>query len=200
MNSIESPAITIRPHHVLSEDVRDALARRQSACLLAEEHVRRMGFLRAWPYRNSINQCGPIGYYSDVLGITHQDRQKFQRALEDFFTKLQELPDDSYAHLDLKPDGMCRACAIGKHCSATNYESESSPRSTVEGERTYLDHIRQELEKKGYILGVDFTVQPTTHTFYDLEGRTLSDPEEGIPQNIIFDSLIVRVSALRDIS
>lgn len=132
--------------------------------------------------------------------MEYESRQKHQRAVEDFFVKLQILSDDSFAHLDLKPDGMCKACVIGKHCSGTNYRSLLTPRSTVISELNCLNVIRQKLESRRHVMGVDFTTQPTTHTLFDLGGKTLNDPSEGKPVSIIFNSMIVKVSALRDIS
>lgn len=187
-------SITIRPHHVLLDSVRDALTRRRRAPVIAERCTSRLLNLMI------ISGDDLSGYYSDVLGVAYQGWQEFQRAAEDFFTRLQDLPDDSFAHLDLKPDGMCEACVIGRHCSGTNFITNFPSGSTVQSELNCLRQIRQTLELKGYVMGVDFTTQPTTHRLYDFGGRTLNTHPAGEPKIIAFNSMIVQVIALRDIS
>ena len=189
------PSTTIRPHHLLwNFTVRDAL--RGNLTSLQRIITAK---LDAESLRNKTLQTqDPTGYYADVIGNSATDMETYQEKYKDFLALLTNLPYDSFVHLDIKPDGLCNSCIIGKHCTATNYKSDSGPSGdTVADETRGLMQIFQKLEQSGCELGKDFFVRQTTHTIYDLHGQSLKDAREATPKKVVFNSIVVRTNALR---
>lgn len=189
-----SPAIaaTIRPHHALDEHVRVALTGYEDPASLAKKFTSGL-LLGNRKYGDS------SGYYHDVLGKAQEGLPRFEKLACDYFSKLRHLPDDSWIHLDIKRDEICRGCFIGLHCSGTRYQSVFPPRDTEKSESYCLDMIRLKLELGGYAEDVDFINQETIHRLFDFDGNTINQPR-GKLAIISFNSIVVKTSALRFIS
>ncbi len=191
INESAQPAMTIKPHHLLQREVWGAL-RGEMPGLLADGVTSCM-------VSNKMLANNDYGYYSDVIGEADISGERYKHALELVLNKLATLPNDVVIHLDLQPDEMCKSCIVGRHCTATNYRSEYPPRNVLEGERKILSQILAQLVEEKFKPGIDFVAKPTTHTFYDFEGRPLNSPQESTPVNVVFNSLLVRAGALRQI-
>ncbi len=183
--------LTIRAHHFMFPYVRATFARRRNPSRLATELVSNLMVAREQAEENS-------GYHADVLGVTEEDTDRFQKGLADFLQQIRDLPDRAFVKLGLQPDGICRSCNVGRHCLSTNYRSLNPPHCVVEAEEMSLRRIHAELERAGK-RSEDFFHCSTVHTLYNLDGQALNQAVEGVPETIIFDSLVIKAEILRKI-
>lgn len=193
------PSLTMRPHHFFKPFVRDALRRKRNSkeIKLVNGKVNYISvFIPESPtfFPYSIDQRN---YWRDVFGKTEADKNRFQAAMEDYLTALWKLPDQSFIHLDLQPDGICKATCIGKHCTAVYVRGEKI--DPFNGERHELSNIAFKLKDAGYKLGEDFIHRETSNILYDYYNRSLSTRKPVAPETVVFNSLIVRTGALRRI-
>lgn len=190
-----TPSIVIRPHHFWMPYTQKALLGTVEPDALASFRV--MQLLEE-------DQVTDPAYIKDLIGEESSNTQRYSEGLTTYYSQLRDLPDESFVQLDIQPDGLCKACVIGRHCNTTNYASYAIFSYFIanisDAENLNLKRIRDKLKRGGYRKGVDFTDRPTTHTLYDFKGRDLGDSAEGVPQDVTFNSLIVRVGVLRDIA
>lgn len=182
-------AVAIRPHHLRLDDLWDALEGKKDPVTLAEEVVAK-----------SVKQAeegDPSGYYADLLGEDLKCVEQYKGGLIAFYTTLQQLHDGALIHIDLQPDGMCKACAIGKHCLSTNFKLGGYDIDTFSLEKRDLESFRDHLQERGFIPGKDFFVLPTRHTLYNLRGGTFLRSSASEPSIVQLDSLIVPVGVMR---
>ncbi len=183
------PAIVLKPHHFSNNAVWGIL-NGETPRLLA-------GKARSYRVSKKKSSAEDNGYWSDVLGETDPFQERYRDNMEQFLNQIIQLPNHAVVHLDLQPDGICKNCAAGKHCMGTNYKTENPPMDTLRGETAALNLILSKLEKYEFRPGIDFIAKPTAHTLYDFEGRALNSPEEPTPISAEFNSLLVRIGALR---
>ena len=177
------PIISIKPHHLTnnSEVQKALIPEGKSEALL-------------FP---SPKTHADMAYMADLMGTTRIGKKEYEAKTKDYLNQLRDLADDTFIHIDLARDGVCKAACVGKHCTATNYRSGSSPMSTLYIEMYKTKMIREHLERLGYKEGDDFISKITEHVLYDLHGETLDTPNKGTPTPVKFDSLVVRTPALR---
>ena len=189
------PALTMRPHHFFKPFVRNALQRHNGGGIkLVDGRVTLIDSLKRSRFSNTIDQAN---YLRDVLGNTEKDRKKFQAGEEDYLTRLWELPNESFIHLDLQRDGICKAACIGAHCTGLYIRGEQI--DNFNGEINSLLNIERKLKEAGYKLGEDWAYKETFTTLYDYEHRSLRTRGQVTPVTVNFPSLIVRAGALRKI-
>lgn len=195
-----TPSLTMRPHHFFKPFVRDALRRRGNS-----REIKLIDGRVSWinlhvPSENITFFPIPIdqrNYFKDVFGKTEADRERFQAATEDYLTRLWKLSDQSFIHLDLQPDGICKATHVGKHCTAAYVREEKI--DPFNGERHSLANIEFKLKEAGYKLGEDFVYRETSNILYYYDHRSLNTKKPVVPETVVFNSLIVRAGALRKI-
>ena len=190
VNTIK-PALTLRPHHIPMYHVSRAIQKLDTPERVAKAVVE--GQIRESPKWNK-------AYVQDIYqGVSESDKAYVIDNLTKGFSLIQSLPDETYVHLDISPDIICNSfCGSRRHCRATNYRGNFAPCYIPGSEAIYLGRIRRDLERAGYILGRDFFEKQTTHTLEDLGGNMLDHSEKGPEKVVLFNSLIVRTSALRD--
>ncbi|MDP2637945.1 MAG: hypothetical protein Q8P26_02710 [Candidatus Levybacteria bacterium] len=190
------PSLTMRPHHFFKPFVRDALRRKRNSkeIKLVNGRVNCKTFI---PENISFFPVDQRNYFRDLVGKTKADKNRFQSAIEDYLTALWKLPNQSFIHLDLQADGICKATYGGKHCAAIYVRGEKI--DPFNGERHQLSNIVFKLKDAGYKLGEDFIHRETSSILYDYDHRSLSTRKPVVPKIFIFDSLIVRTGALRKI-
>lgn len=187
-----TPELSVRPHHIIEvSTVRAALNRRRNPQLLSVEFMTHMGIVR-------VMETIP-GYSKDVMGTTAKEAEIVREGIEAYFQRLYDLPDEAFIQLDLEKDDLCRSCTHGQHCTATNFQAIDPGRRLVEPkELAHVYRIREDLERAGYRENRDFKTKMTQHTIHDYGGEVLSDEASSVPRDVLFDALIVRVGALRD--
>lgn len=196
-----TPSLTMRPHHFFKPFVRDALRRRGNS-----QEIKLVDGRVSWinlhaPSENITFRPIPIdqrNYFKDLFGKTEADRKRFQAATEDYLTRLWKLPDQSFIHLDLQPDGICKATHVGKHCTAF-YVRGVTKIDVFTGERNVLANIEFKLKEAGYKLKKDYIYRETSNIVYDYDRRSLNTRKPVAPVTFVFNSLIVRTGALRRI-
>ncbi|MBI4096139.1 MAG: hypothetical protein HY425_00290 [Candidatus Levybacteria bacterium] len=112
-------------------------------------------------------------------------------------TALWNLPNQSFIHLDLQPDGICKSACFGKHCTGLYIRGLIG--DIFNSEKIRLLSIERMLKEAGYKLGDDYEHKETSVILYDYEGRSLRTRKQPTPVAVTFDSLIVRTGALRKI-
>lgn len=197
-----TPSLTMRPHHFFKPFVRDALRRRGNS-----QEIKLVGGKVSWikPFmvpKIRYTRFFPVpidqrNYFNDFLGKTEADRKRFQAKVEDYLTRLWKLPDKSFIHLDLQPDGICKATHIGKHCTAAYVRGEKI--DPFNGERHLLANIEFKLKEAGYKLGEDFVYRVTSNILNYYDHRSLNTRKPVVPETVVFNSLIVRTGVLRKI-
>lgn len=191
-------SLVLVPHHFVQIDaIRQAMLGISDPQALAAGTVQAMVDLRS-KYKDT------DGYFADTIGKTQEERQKFEDTCVQAFQKIEALPDESKIHFDLPPDDFCSGCAVGTHCSATNYDSELSDYpyliDAVDIEDFYLNELRKLLGEEGFLENVDFKNITTKHTLVDFDGNKLNRPPK--QTNIItveFNSLIATTASIRKI-
>ena len=194
------PSLTMRPHHFFTPFVRDALRRKRKSKEIKLINGRVNHINVFVPKNTKFFPPYPTdrrNYFRDAYGKTEADRKRVQTATEDYLTALWKLPDQSFIHLDLQPDGLCKATYGGKHCTAFYVRGEKI--DPFNGEGHQLRNIEVKLKDAGCKLGEDFIHRETSTILYDYDHRSLSTRKPVVPQTVIFDSLIVRTGALRKI-
>jgi len=74
-----------------------------------------------------------INYIEDLFGKTDKSRDEFTRKLLKNFELFISLPDDYPAKItDGFPDGICEACANGKHCKQVSAVEIQHPGNMLE--------------------------------------------------------------------
>lgn len=189
------PSVSLRPHHVFDSRTQDAIAERKNfvpVLLRTSLHVP--------PIILAVLATDPSGYMDDVWGKNIGNIFSHQRTINEFFDQLCNLSGQDVIHLDLQPDGICKSCVVGKHCSGTNYKSLfCRPSNTMENEKDCLSEICSALRSNGFKEGKDFIFRPTTHILFDFLGKDLKDQNDPRQITIKFNSMLVKVSALRKI-
>lgn len=104
----------IRGHHLwaFAELLRTTL----SPSELAERVVEGIQYLRIERNEQPTEELD-LEYIGDVLGTNPEQRDHFRKVQEDEFRKFLELPDDFPVEITTGKDALCKACAIGEHCS-----------------------------------------------------------------------------------
>jgi len=187
------PSAFIKPHHFFFTPLRAALEGYATPEQATANILIILGV-------NDSNRRDPTGYWSDLYGTTDANKQQFATGIQKYFTELYELPDSSSIHLDLQPDGLCKSCVGGKHCTATNFRSIRFPHCKATAEARHLGDIRRMIESAGHREGQDYIIKKTTHTLYDMGNKYINTPVAGKPLRVVFNSLIVNTGALRNTS
>lgn len=187
------PVLSIRPHHFLRKDIKCALLNRAAPADLAEAEIPLLLFetliMKMEDYRR------------DFFGsATEEEQGRITQALERYLADLGKLSDDQYVSLDPSPDGLCKSCIVGRHCTATNFAGDVSSQNPLAQESEIVEKEVGNLELFRYKEGVDFFRKPIVITLYDLGGRSFNSPEPGEARATMFNSLVVRVGPLRRIA
>lgn len=119
-----------------------------------------------------------------------------------FFEMLNGLSDNTVIQLDSGQDGLCAACPVGKHCSATNYTSGGHHDEAEKSERKALRRIRKELLKKGFQQEIDFKLIEAETTMLDYQSKHLwtTPIEDATPITVVSDAMLLKMGALRQIA
>lgn len=192
-----SPSVTILPHHLFQSD---AIARAFMGTLdplLSTQQA----YMELDALRKTSND--PDGYFTDLLGTTQKESDIFQSNNAAFLQQIKDLPRNSTVHIDLAPDGLCKGCAIGAHCTATNmlmlgHTDKLELIKPLELEKKYINTLRQMLVDRDFLDGVDYKKLITHHVLIDFEGNLLNKPPKNpkiIP--VDFNSLLVKTTAMR---
>jgi hypothetical protein len=185
-----TPYVSIRPHHLLYQSV---IQKAISGKEISNKVILR--YLLSKRGRED-----PSGYHEDVFGTKWSDIAVRMRSEKTFYDLLRDLSDEAVVQLDLKPDGLCRACRIGRHCTGTNFEGPNQTAdSTAQGEYRALVQIRSSLERGGYREGKDFVFKLTPYVLFDFGGKNLKENSSPQPLNVNFNSMLVKMGALRGI-
>lgn len=187
------PAANLRPHH-FGTSVKSALEPGKTP---------RNTVLNRLMYRAS-QHMDQTGYFNDIVGKNKDELGDFRRSQMNFLNLLHSLPENAVIQFDIKPDGICSSCKIGEHCTATNLRTKPKPipllrKDWAKWEEGKLDKIKRDLVKNGFKEGKDFKFKTTRHVLYDYGGKTLNEVSDPIPQDSIFNSMLVKVSALKGI-
>lgn len=188
-----TPELSVRPHHLIQlQSIRAALNRRRDPQIISEEFMKHTQITK-------MTQIIP-GYAEGIMGTTAEEAEKTREGVEAYFQRLYNLSDDAFIQLDPSEDDLCKSCINDQHCTATNFQAiEPGTRLVDELERNYIFRIRGDLERAGYKEDKDFRTKGTKHTLFDYNGEILSDEAISTPREVLFDALIVRVGALRDL-
>lgn len=193
-----APDISLRPHHFTNPDVRAAIGNKTRPKISRTDL-----FLRGGQIFERATERFSGGYFKDVTGTTSEDFSRFQLSEKDFLDRLSQLPDDAVVCLDIKPDELCNSCVIGKHCIATNVRTKTWPAPAIDRvkqEAETLDKIQKDLVKKGYQEGNDFIFKSADHVVFDFGGKQLNQVTNPTPSNITFNSMLVKMAALREVA
>jgi len=179
--------IAIRPHHFMSKDTWKALLGTEDPNEIARTRVGKYNFHNP-------------GYAADLLGYDGEGRQSLQDGLAAYYTQLGSLSNESTILFDLKPDSMCAAACIGRHCSGTQYIGEMhAGQNTDYVELMITGQIIMLLLNAGFVIGKDYDrLRPAEHVLFDFRGENLSTPTVPRPTVVEFPALVARTGALRD--
>lgn len=186
------PSIATRPHHVrihMGNKFRNLL-QLYSPINLAIALISSVKYLKEH-----------VSYQQDAWGTfgTPEYRES-EQAKKSFEDELKNLPDSAVAQLGLPMDIICNACPIGKHCTATNYESLGRHVDYVALEETELGAIHKKLLAKGFQEEVDFKLLPATETLLDYQGQNLwTNTQPPVPKVVEYNAILVRMGALRKV-
>ena len=188
-----TPELSVSPHHIIQlQSIRSALNRQRDPRTISEEFMEHTQITK-------MKQIIP-GYAEGIMGTTAEEAENTREGVEACFQRLYDLSDDAFIQLDLSEDDLCRSCVNDQHCTATNFQViKPGSRLVDELERNYIFRIRGDLERAGYKEDKDFRTKVTHHTLFDYNGEILSDEATSTPREVLFDALIVRVGALRDL-
>lgn len=192
-----SPSVTILPHHLFQNDeIGEAFRGTVNPDLST--------FLTIAFYQGLRKTSGdPDGYVKDVVGKTKKEAIAFKNNNIAFLRQINDLPENSTSHITFPVDGLCKGCAVGAHCTATNvlmidqlgnWELQNS----LKIEMNYIKILRQRLEDNSFSEGTDYKKLDIYSTLVDFEGNPLNNPPKNpklIP--VEFPSLLVKTTALR---
>lgn len=188
------PSANLRPHHAFKSYTQAVLLGNADPEQLAKRLTADLMILQG--------QGDPTGYLFDVLSDNPTDEETHVERLTEHFQNLSALPDESYIHIDLAKDGMCKACIFGNHCMATNViagRTIKDLRKTIQREKDAINQITMDLHTAGYLEDEAYTRVETNHTFFNYVGERLNNGRKGMAVAVTFNSMIVRTEALRDI-
>lgn len=157
------PALSMRPHHIFLDDVREAILRYDSPRAIARRRVER--FLRTYDTNNP--------YFVDLFGASGSGRSKYQEGFVKYLDRLSNLVDSSSIILDVAPDGICKLAVIGKHCKDLDLHTGKPIDwcNPIEYEQYDLDHLRTLLTDSGASAGTDYdNLKPVSTTYGDFNG------------------------------
>lgn len=188
-NSDWSPTLTLRPHHaIFTQRINNAIAGKKDT----NEALSFMIGL--------IIQRLDSEYFKDSVGTSISDIQRNRRSETVLLDSLRRLPDETIVHLDLKPDDFCKACPIGRHCTATNVKGLFGFSTDVaRHEERCISEIHSALVENGYKEGKDFVFRDTENVLYDFGRKTLNKERNPKPQITTFNSMLVKMGALKGI-
>ncbi len=186
-----SPSTSMAPHHFRAGLTIEALLPE------SEWPTIELAQQEAYCLQNN-SQVDPI-YFRDIFGPDSRvGLSHYTASLTRYYALLRRLPNDSYIHLDIKPDGICNSCVVGKHCTAVNYKTSTNPEGAVT-EAQALGTIRGDLEILGFERGIDFITVFTLAPYYDYGSQELNKVRRPRKVLIPFNSMIVRTGALREV-
>ena len=181
---------TLLPHHVtMYEKVRKAIA--------GKKYTNKVTSIAVLILAQRLDSSG---YVRDFVGTSIGDILRVSKSEKPHLDTLRHFPENAIIHLDLTPDNFCGACAIGRHCTATNYRSlffKTGDRANHE--QYHVSKVHKALNEHDYREGQDFIVKPTSHTLFDFRGKKLHEINAPQPVSIAFKSLMVTMRALRNI-
>jgi len=185
-----SPTLTLRPHHaVFTQRINNAIAGKK-------DNNEAFSFVMYL----IVQRLDYSGFFKDSVGTAISDIQKNRRSETALLDSLRKLPDEIVVHLDLKPDDFCKACPIGRHCTATNVRDLFGVCTDVaRNEEEHISKIHSALVENGYEEGKDFIFRTTENVLYDFGRKTLNKVRNPRPQITTFNSMLVKMGALRGI-
>lgn len=106
-NNPEKTPFQLRGHHVRN------VGRFRTTALTPEEDASRIRKVFERGRRTILGR-----YAKDLVGNTREEAYQFESGMRTFLTTVKELPEDHPVELIAgKPDGICKSCAVGHHCS-----------------------------------------------------------------------------------
>ena len=180
------PDINMRPHHLWIPEFKAALLH-GSGVRLVEGFISRVD-------RENYDE----GYLADIFGKTPEEKEIYKQEFVKYLLDLSALPDTANIHFDLAPDYICQmACAVGRHCGATNYLVKDHPTSVVDGETVSIKRLEHVLTTNGARRGEDFIRKDTVHVLSDFQGESVSRGFGTPGRPILFSSIIAKAGSVR---
>lgn len=184
-----SANISIRPHHYSRDILQNVLLGK-----LNPESAAQQDFDSLFEEMKKTPKAAT--YWKD-LGISIFHRRQVQRSYERFYSEIYQLKNDDIVLFDVKPDGFCRSCIIGKHCPATNFEIDTPGDDIYQIETECVEDIIFCLESMLFLEGVEYITKKAPRVFQDYQGRPLGSKVLPIPKQVEFKTLMVKVGPLR---
>lgn len=178
------PVLNLRPHHLTNPEIRGALIGKNILFINFDGPRLR----REYPEEVDLYQADTYGVGSDGEEMLHPIK-----------AALTALKDDHVIKVGIEKDPICTSCQIGQHCDATNYVLFGVTQDRLEREKTELDKVHKELTNAGYIVGADFIFEDIQYRLLDYRGAGLWDQVIPTPEIVNFQSMLVKVEALRKI-
>lgn len=185
-----SPARVIRPHHLFYPEL--------IAALKGERSRLAYSFVTGTNAVARIIKSDASGNLDDVYGKGLGDFLSYRRSEREAYEDLEKLKDDDVIELSPKSDMLCRACIVGKHCTATNYQYADRVVDTLSKEQESIEKAEMLVAGAGYEEGRDFVFEERQIRLLDYGGRKLS---EGNPEvlSAVFKAMLVKTGVLREI-
>lgn len=179
------PSIKVRPHHLTDPEIKGAVIGKKTILALNLDGPR---LINEFPNEVAL-------YHADTYGVGNSGDE----VIKPLKNSLSALEDDDVVHLDIDKDDICNSCQIGKHCMATNYRLWGKTRQRDSIDKEEVDKINQNLIVAGFVEGQDFIFSETSYEFLDYGGAGLWEDAVPSPRTIIFNSMLVKMYALRKI-
>lgn len=182
------PVTNWRPHHFEKDEIKAALTGRT--------YIREQTPVEALSSVFSTLVSQSSGYHQDAFGQSYDRHWESVRVMS---AQFHQMNDDEVIQMSPDPDEICNGCPIGRHCTATNLPTTGNGVDSAFAEARFVKRIHKDLLEKGCKEGRDFIFRPTEHTLYDYAGRTLLEEDNPSPVHVVFNSILVRKSAIRAI-
>lgn len=192
--SYQGKPIILRAHHVNYFEVTAAITRQETRFPYRDIPG---AILTALFYRSQLRD-----YANDTFDSTQLGRGSKPTMAKDtrkrFYQRLRSLPDNTELAIGIEKDDSCKACPIGRHCTATNAKVFRKVIQTEQSEAERVEEIRRRLLRAGYIDKRDFDLQPTNLLLNDYGGNYLYGGHRPTVRRVTFQVLRTNIGSLRD--